>query len=165
MKQENCDSLRLKNQLGFKLYAAARKVTCKYTTLLKKIDLTYTQYIVMLVLWEKETITVGELGKCLCLDTGTLSPLLKTMETRGIITRSRDKSDERVVMVSITDSGRELKKNAFYVPIEIEKQMTISHEEAVTLSEILCKIIGESAPYSCYDGENDKGKKVCGDDC
>ena len=112
------DCLLLKNQLCFPLYAASREILRKYTPLLKELDLTYTQYIVMMVLWEEKKLTVGELGKKLFLDTGTLSPLLKSMEKKMLLRRTRDCVDERIVMVDITEEGEALKEKLsilFYI--------------------------------------------------
>ena len=139
---ENYDCLKLENQLCFPLYAASREIMRKYTPILKKIDLTYTQYIVMMVMWEKKTLNVGELGKCLYLDTGTLSPLLKAMEEKGLLSRNRDKNDERVVTVTISKKGEELREKALSVPGEIVKCLSISADEAKTLYGILYKMLG-----------------------
>ena len=139
---ENYDCLKLENQLCFPLYAASREILRKYTPLLKKLDLTYTQYIVMMVMWDKKTLTVGELGKSLYLDTGTLSPLLKAMEEKGMLTRSRDKNDERVVTVTITRKGEELREKALSVPEAVGKCLNLNPEEAKTLYTLLYKILG-----------------------
>ena len=139
---ENYDCLKLENQLCFPLYAASREILRKYTPLLKKLDLTYTQYIVMMVMWDKKSLTVGELGKSLYLDTGTLSPLLKAMEEKGLLSRNRDKNDERVVTVTITKKGEELREKALCVPESIGKCLNLSTEEAKTLYTILYKILG-----------------------
>ena len=136
------DSLKLKNQLCFPLYAASREITRKYTPLLKELDLTYTQYIVMLVMWERESLTVGELGHLLYLDTGTLSPLLKAMEEKGLLTRTRQKGDERVVQVELSDKGAALKEKAVAIPQEMGKCMNLTPDEAKALYSILYKILG-----------------------
>jgi len=140
--EKNYDSLKLKNQICFPLYAASREITRKYTPLLKEIDLTYTQYIVMMVMWEEEKLTVGELGHLLYLDTGTLSPLLKAMEEKGLLTRTRQKGDERVVHVELTQAGKDLREKALKVPLEMGKCVNLSEEEAKTLYAILYKILG-----------------------
>ncbi len=140
--EKNYDSLKLKNQICFPLYAASREITRKYTPLLKEIDLTYTQYIVMMVMWEEEKLTVGELGHLLYLDTGTLSPLLKAMEEKGLLTRTRQKGDERVVHVELTQAGKDLREKALKVPLEMGKCVNLSEEEAKTLYTILYKILG-----------------------
>ena len=137
----NYDSLKLENQLCFPLYAAGREILRKYTPLLKKIDLTYTQYIVMMVLWEKNELTVGELGKKLYLDTGTLSPLLKAMEGKELLTRSRSQTDERVVTVKITEKGKNLRNEAVCVPEQMGKCINLTQDEAKVLYRILYKII------------------------
>ena len=139
---ENYDCLKLENQLCFPLYAASREILRKYTPLLKKLDLTYTQYIVMMVMWDKKTLTVGELGKSLYLDTGTLSPLLKAMEEKGLLSRSRDKNDERVVTVAITQKGEDLREKALSVPEAVGKCLNLNAEEAKTLYTLLYKILG-----------------------
>ncbi len=140
--EKNYDSLKLKNQLCFPLYAASREILRKYTPFLKELNLTYTQYIVMMVMWEEKSLTVGDLGKKLYLDTGTLSPLLKAMEEKGLLVRSRKKDDERVVTVSITPKGAALREKAVSVPAEIGKCISLSPEEAKVLYGILYKLIG-----------------------
>ena len=99
--------LRLKNQLCFPLYAASREVIRHYRPHLEALDLTYTQYITMMVLWEEREISVKQLGNRLYLDSGTLTPLLKSLETKGYVTRCRSEADERVVLVRLTDTGLE----------------------------------------------------------
>lgn len=136
-----CESLKLENQLCFPLYAASREILRKYTPLLKKINLTYTQYIVMMVLWEKSELTVGELGKKLYLDTGTLSPLLKAMEEKGLLERNRSKADERIVTVKITEKGEELQKEAMSVPEEMGKCIHLEAGEAKALYGLLYKLL------------------------
>ena len=123
---KNYDSLKLKNQLCFPLYAASREILRKYTPILKNLNLTYTQYIVMMVMWEQKKLTVGDLGKQLYLDSGTLSPLLKSMEEKGLISRVRDKDDERVVRIAITDEGEALKERAVEVPSQIGNCLNIN---------------------------------------
>ena len=139
---KNYDSLKLKNQLCFPLYAASREILRKYTPILKNLNLTYTQYIVMMVMWEQKKLTVVDLGKQLYLDSGTLSPLLKSMEEKGLISRVRDKDDERVVRIAITDEGEALKERAVEVPSQIGNCLNINSEEAQSLYTILYKIIG-----------------------
>ena len=111
--------LKLENQLCFPLYACARKVTSLYTPYFKPLGLTYTQYIVMLVLWEEDGVTVGELCRRLYLDNGTITPLLKKLEGQGYLERKRSREDERVVTVSLTEKGRELQQMAASVPEKI----------------------------------------------
>lgn len=142
MEEKNYDSLRLKNQLCFPLYAASREIMRKYTPILKKLNLTYTQYIVMMVMWEHKSLKVGEISKQLYLDTGTLSPLLKSMEEKGLLQRMRDKNDERVVTITITPAGEALQDRALSVPEEMGKCMSLTPEEAKSLYGILYKLIG-----------------------
>ena len=142
MEEKNYDSLRLKNQLCFPLYAASREIMRKYTPVLKKLNLTYTQYIVMMVMWEHKSLKVGEISKFLYLDTGTLSPLLKSMEEKGLLTRKRESGDERVVTISITEKGMALQEEALSVPEAMGKCVNLTPEEAKTLYGILYKLIG-----------------------
>ncbi len=137
------DCLKLENQLCFPLYAAAREIMRKYTPLLKPLDLTYTQYIVLMVLWEQKEISVCELGKKLFLDTGTLSPLLKSMEKKNLVTRTREKKDERMVSICITDEGMSLREKALSVPHAMGSCVALSAEEAGQLYNILYKILNQ----------------------
>ena len=137
------DCLKLENQLCFPLYAAAREIMRKYTPLLKPLDLTYTQYIVLMVLWEQKEISVCELGKKLFLDTGTLSPLLKSMEKKNLVTRTREKKDERMVSICITDEGMALREKALSVPPAMGSCVALSAEEAGQLYNILYKILNK----------------------
>lgn len=135
------ESLKLENQLCFPLYAAAKEVVRKYKPLLDKIELTYTQYITMMVLWQERKISVKKLGEFLYLDSGTLTPLLKTLEKKGFITRERSSKDERVLDVNITKIGMELRDKASFVPKEISSCLNITKEEAEVLYRILYKIL------------------------
>lgn len=141
--------LRLDTQLCFPLYAAARKVVSAYTPYLKPLDLTYTQYITFMVLWEKDGLTIGEIGERLHLDNGTLTPLLKKMEKQGYITRKRDQEDERKVTVHLTKEGRDMKQKLVHVPLQVEKCAPISIEEANELYRILYKILNARVPVDC----------------
>ena len=141
MKPE--DALKLENQLCFPLYAAARKVTGAYTPLLKPLGITYTQYIVLLVLWEKDGQTVGAIGDLLHLDNGTLTPLLKKMETEGIVTRLRSKEDERRVTIQLTEKGKALKKQAEDIPAKIGACIHQNQEDARSLYRILYQILDD----------------------
>ena len=135
------DLLKIENQLCFPLYTASRKVISSYTPYLKPLDLTYTQYITLLVLWEKQQATVGELCKTLHLDNGTLTPLLKKLQTRGYIIRERDYDDERIVHVRLTDDGIKLKQKVSDIPSKVANCLHLSPDEAVMLYTILYKII------------------------
>lgn len=139
------ERLKLKNQLCFPLYAASRDILKKYTPFLADVDLTYTQYLVMLVLWEEKSLTVGDLCQKLFLDTGTLSPLLKSMEKKNLLVRTRDSSDERIVRVSITDEGQELKQKALQIPGKVGTCINLTQEEATSLYRILYKILLSSS--------------------
>lgn len=133
--------LKLENQFCFPLYAAARQVTALYTPYLRELGLTYTQYIVFLVLWEKDGISVGELGRKLYLDNGTLTPLLKKLEAAGYLIRTREKEDERVVTVSLTDAGRALKEQAQEIPGKVGRCICLDENEAGTMYALLYKLL------------------------
>ncbi len=136
------DCLKLENQLCFPLYACAKEVVRKYKPLLDSIDLTYTQYITMMVLWEKKEMNVKEIGEQLFLDSGTLTPLLKKLESKGFVTRTRSEEDERSIRVTITPEGEALKEEACKVPGEIGQCVDLSPEEAQTLYQLLYKVLG-----------------------
>jgi MarR family transcriptional regulator, organic hydroperoxide resistance regulator len=138
--------LALDNQLCFKLYAASRAVTRAYRPLLDALGITYPQYLVLLVLWEWErqppsVPSIKELGERLLLDTGTLTPLLKRLETRGLITRRRSRSDEREVLIALTAEGRALKGQAARLPAQLLCDARISAQEAARLREQLAKLL------------------------
>lgn len=135
------DALKLENQLCFPLYAAAKEIVGKYHDVLEELNLTYTQYIVMMVLWNSDSINVKELGKRVYLDSGTLTPLLKKLENKGYIKRNRDKIDERNVFVSLTKEGIALKDKAINVPSTIGECIPLSFEEAKTLYSLLYKVL------------------------
>ncbi len=140
---EKYDVLRLENQLCFPLYAAARKVVNEYNPLLKDYGLTYTQYIVFLALWETENgkAKVGDLGRRLYLDCGTLTPLLKKMEEGGWLNRCRCKVDERVVYVSLTEEGWALREELKDIPEKVGRCMTMEKEDAAVLYTLLHKLL------------------------
>ena len=137
------DPLKLENQLCFPLYVASKEVIRLYHSRLAELDLTYTQYIAMMVLWEEKSISVKALGERLYLDTGTLTPLLKSMEKKGLITRRRSEKDERSVTVSLTDEGAALRQKAEEVPMKVGACMPLPREEAAELYRLLYKLIGE----------------------
>lgn len=136
------DVLKIENQLCFPLYACAKEVVKKYKPLLDKIDLTYTQYITMMIMWDKKQINVKSLGECLYLDSGTLTPLLKKLEAKGFITRERSTTDERNLIVSITQKGEELKEEAVEIPNSLSGCVNLTAEEASQLYTLLYKILG-----------------------
>ena len=134
--------LSLDLQLCFPLYAATRAVTKRYATLLKDTGLTYPQYLVMLVLWEsEEPLSVTALGQRLRLDSGTLTPLLKRLETAGLVRRDRDPSDERRVLVSLSEDGQALEEQVSGVPQELGASMGITRDEALALRDQLTELV------------------------
>lgn len=137
----NSDGLKLENQLCFPLYACSKEIIKVYKPYLDKIDLTYTQYITMMVLWEENNINVKNLGEKLFLDSGTLTPLLKKLESKGYIERTRLTTDGRNLILSITEKGKKLKEKAKNIPIEVGKCLNIEKEEAIILYQILYKIL------------------------
>ncbi|AWW25746.1 MarR family winged helix-turn-helix transcriptional regulator [Acetobacterium carbinolicum] len=135
------EQLKLENQLCFPLYATAKEVVKRYKPYLEEIGLTYTQYIAMMVLWEHKTINVKTLGEYLYLDSGTLTPLLKRLESAGLIERNRDSNDERNVIIKLTPEGAKLKESASEIPEKIKQCLPITEEEAMTLYRLLYKIL------------------------
>lgn len=135
------ENLKLENQLCFPLYACAKEVVRRYTPLLEPLGLTYTQYIVMMVLWEHKSISVGDMGRRLFLDSGTLTPLLKKMERNGWLSRQRSKDDERVVIVSITDTGEALQEIVSEVPVKMAQCVKLESDEALQLYTLLNKML------------------------
>lgn len=140
--QDKYESLKLSNQLCFPLYACSKEIIRKYKPYLDDIDLTYTQYIAMMVLWEKKTVNVKLLGECLYLDSGTLTPVLKKLESKGYITRERSSEDERNLVVSITSEGEKLKDKALSIPPSMGSCVKLTAEEYQVLYKLLYKIIG-----------------------
>lgn len=135
------DSLRLENQLCFPLYVCAKEVIRKYQPFLDAIDLTYTQYIAMLVLWERKEISVKELGEQLYLDSGTLTPMLKKMEIKGLISRERSRVDERIVIVTLLEKGQQLKERAVKIPQEMGNCITLDRNDLKELYRILQRLL------------------------
>lgn len=135
------ERIKLGNQLCFPLYVCAKEIVRLYRKPLENIGLTYTQYIVMMVLWEKETLTEGELGEALYLDSGTLTPLLKKLENEGLIKKERLKSNERKVQIILSEKGREMKEEAVKVPDVMDGCVGLCPEEGAQLKKILEKII------------------------
>ena len=146
------DSLRLENQICFPLYAVSKEIIRRYKPFLDKLDLTYTQYITMLVMWEYKEMNVKELGKKLFLDSGTLTPVLKKLEAKRYITRNRSKEDERNLIVRITDEGKALEDDALLVPKEMGSCVKLSHDESVCLYRILYKLLGD------FDGQTESAR-------
>ncbi|MBR5232909.1 MAG: MarR family transcriptional regulator [Clostridia bacterium] len=141
MAEQKYEVLKLENQLCFPLYALAKETIKLYRPLLDEINLTYTQYIAMMVIWEKEKINVKELGKRLYLDSGTLTPVLKSLEAKGFITRHRSAEDERILMVEITDKGTALKDEAVKIPGQIVSNIEISLDDAIVMHRQLYNLL------------------------
>ena len=140
---EQYDSLKLSNQVCFPLYVASKEIIRKYNKFLKELDLTYTQYITMMVMWEVEKENVKDLGEKLYLDSGTLTPLLRKLEHKGYIKHEKSKEDERNLSITLTNEGKALKEKAKNIPIEMMKCIDLPLEELINLKDILNKIIGE----------------------
>lgn len=141
MNEQNFHALKIENQLCFPLYACSREVIKQYKPYLDAMDLTYTQYIAMMVLWESGELTVKELGDKLYLDSGTLTPMLKKLEAKGYVTRTRSRKDERNLIVAVTQLGESLRTQALEMPKAIACNTELSREEAEALYRTLYKIL------------------------
>ena len=141
MQDNKYDCLKLENQLCFPLYACSKEVIRRYKPYLDELDLTYTQYIAMMVMWEKKEVTVKELGKCLYLDSGTLTPVLKKLEEKNYVMRNRSKEDERNLIVSITQEGEDLKEKAVQIPASLSACVNVEPQEAQQLYQLLYKLL------------------------
>lgn len=135
------DALKLDNQLCFPLYAVSKEIVRRYTPFLNEIDLTYTQYIAMMVMWEDKELSVKDLGKRLFLDSGTLTPLLKNLEKKGLVKRERSKEDERFLVVSITEEGMALREKAVDIPGKIGGCVSLDEKDAVQLYSLVRKLL------------------------
>ena len=135
------DGLKLENKLCFPLYAAAREVIKLYRPHLDSLDLTYTQYITMMVMWAEKRISVRDMGKRLYLDSGTLTPVLKSLESKGYIRRYRSTEDERVLIVELTEEGSRLRDEAVEVPQQVGSCIRLEPEEAMQLYRLLYKVL------------------------
>ncbi len=147
---ENTDryeSLRLKNQLCYPLYLCSKEITRKYTEVLNEIDLTYTQYIVMMYFWERRTSNVKEIGEMMMLDPSTLTPVLKKLESKGYIKRERSVKDERVLMVTLTENGEKLREKALIVPKIMKDCYGLSSEESDELCRLAVKLLSNVGEY------------------
>lgn len=139
--QNKFEALKLSNQLCFPLYACAKEIIRTYGPFLEEIDLTYTQYITMLVIWEEKKIYVKDLGKKLYLDSGTLTPVLKKLEAKNLVLRERCKSDERNLCVILTQEGEKLKEKAADIPIKMGDCINLDAQERKTLANLLDKLL------------------------
>lgn len=135
------DCLKLENQLCFPIYLCSKEITRHYTPYLKELDLTYTQYIVMMYLWESKKTNLQDLGKTLMLESNTLTPLLKKLELKKYIKRERSSKDERNLEISLTSSGEKLKEKALDIPKKMGKCINLNEEEAITLYKLLYKVL------------------------
>ncbi len=154
----NCDyheAMKLANQLCFPLYAASRNVISLYTPWLKPLGLTYTQYIVFLVLWEKDGVSVTEIGEKLMLDNGTLSPLLKKMEQAGYVEKHRSRRDDRVVEITLTEAGRALQEKAKDIPGHVAGCIDLSPEKAQALYGLLYELLENQKNNRRTEGEEE----------
>jgi transcriptional regulator, MarR family len=135
------DILKLSSQVCFPLYAASREITQQYAKYLTPLDLTYPQYLVLLVLWEEKTLSVNAIGEKLYLDSGTLTPLLKRMEVKELLTRTRSTQDERTVLISLTEKGKKLQTKAKKIPMQLKEETPLSDEELETLKTLVNKLL------------------------
>lgn len=140
-KQEDFDPLKLENQLCFPMYACAKEIVRRYRPYLDELGITYTQYITMMVMWEHEKIISTDLSAYLHLDYGTLTPVLKKLETMGMIKRKRAAKDERLLEIELTDAGRSLREKAGHIPGKMSGLLGLSAKEAKTLYELLYKTL------------------------
>ncbi|RQO34524.1 MarR family transcriptional regulator [Chryseobacterium sp. KBW03] len=140
---ENPKTPKLENQICFPLYVIAKEITGLYRPFLDELDITYPQYLVMMILWDGDGLTVSHIGERLFLDSGTLTPLLKRLETKGFIIRKRKKEDERVVEVFLDEAGKKLREKACEIPGKIQKKIDIQPEELLQLKETVLKILNK----------------------
>ena len=148
MEYDYREMMKLTNQMCFPLYAASRRVISLYTPWLKPLGLTYTQYIVFLVLWEKDGLTVGDICDKLMLDNGTLSPLLKKMQQAGYVEKKRSSEDDRVVVITLTEEGKALQEKAKDIPAKVAACIDLPAEKAQTLYMLLYELLGNQKTQS-----------------
>lgn len=141
MENQNYEQLKLSNQLCFPLYVCSKEIVRRYKPFLDEVDLTYTQYITMMAFWEKGETNVKDLGKMLFLDSGTLTPVLKTLESKGFITRERSKEDERNLIVKITESGLNLQEKCCDIPQKVGCCVKLDAEKAKQLKALLDELL------------------------
>lgn len=143
-EDKNYDMLKLDNQICFPLYACSKEIVKRYTPYLNELGITYTQYITLMVLWETDGINISELGSRLYLDSGTMTPVIKKLESGGLVIRKRSEEDERIVTVFLTDAGWALREKAADIPLAVSSCINISKEEAEALYHILYKVLGRA---------------------
>lgn len=151
--EASSDLLKLDHQMCFSIYAASRAITRAYRPILDRFDLTYPQYLVLLILWEKDGLTVNEIGRRLYLDSGTLTPLLKRLEQTGYINRQRDSRDERRVEVKLTDRGIQLKEEALQIPLDLLKETHLEPGEVAQTKTMVDQILLKLVACGIMDGE------------
>ncbi|ATL42503.1 MarR family transcriptional regulator [Elizabethkingia sp. HX WHF] len=138
---KNLQQLKLENQICFPVYALSREIVSRYRPLLDQLDITYPQYLVLLILWEHQEQSVSQIGEKLYLDSGTLTPLLKRLEQKKLVTRSRSKEDERIVKIKLTSDGQSLQKKAASIPKQLFEDMKVPEEELKQLKTTIEKIL------------------------
>ena len=138
---ENIEPPKLENQLCFPLYVISKEITSRYRPFLEELDITYSQYLVLMVLWEKDGLSVNEIGKKLILDSGTLTPLLKRLELKEILLRKRKKEDERVVEVFLTEKGSNLRQQACKIPASIQQNLNLTESEIADLKKTIRNLL------------------------
>ena len=158
MKEDRYAAIRLKNQLCFPLYAVSNMITRKYKPLLDKLNLTYTQYIVMMVLWEEKQVNEKFLCEALCLKSNTITPLLKKLEEKGYIKKEKDRKDERNLVITLTRKGDDLKEEALCVPESLAQEYELTAEEAGVLYKILYKMLDEEKKNNKKDDKRSNTK-------
>ena len=142
MDNDKYGCLKIENQICFPLYACSKEIVRKYKPFLDELDLTYTQYITMLVLWEKKETNVKELGEQLYLDSGTLTPLLKKLESKGFVSRRRSETDERNLVVTITEAGMSLRERALSIPEKMTCCIKMDPQKSKQLYDLLYEVLG-----------------------
>ena len=153
MDNANFDPIKLENQLCFPLYAVSREAIKLYKPFLDELDLTYTQYITMILLWEHGTMTVKEMGDHLFLDSGTLTPLLKKLEMKGLITRTRSQKDERNLNITLTADGEFMHKRAQHIPVAVGRYNPLTGEETAALYQLLYKMLAAKPMIARMESE------------
>lgn len=147
-KNDKYERLKLENQICFPLYACSKEIVRLYKPFLDALDLTYTQYITMMLMWDKLELNVKSIGERLYLDSGTLTPVLKKLEQKGYLSRKRDIADERNLLVTVTKEGLTLREKALSVPEDISSCISMNPEESALLYQLLYKILGDLNPNS-----------------
>ncbi len=147
-KNDKYERLKLENQICFPLYACSKEIVRLYKPFLDALDLTYTQYITMMLMWDKLELNVKSIGERLYLDSGTLTPVLKKLEQKGYLSRKRDIADERNLLVTVTKEGLTLREKALSVPEDISSCISMNPEESALLYQLLYKILGDLTPNS-----------------